>query len=83
MTLPTDSPRFPSSVGHGAAEAPVAPLDPFVYQDMQFCPRCGGEQIFVEVYECAAGRMGFCLGCGEEKLVRFTRTVEAACNDCN
>lgn len=51
----------------------AAPLDFQRYQDMRWCPNCAGEQIFVPVYECDAGRVGFCLGCGEEKIAPFTR----------
>jgi len=53
----------------------IAVLDPLLYQDMRWCADCAGEQIFVEVFECAAGRVGYCLGCGEEKLVAFEREV--------
>ena len=53
---------------------PVA-LDPFLYQEMKDCSRCGGEEIFVAVYECEFGRVGICLGCGEEKMQRFERSV--------
>ena len=43
------------------------------YQDMHWCINCGGQRIFLPVYECEAGRVGVCLGCGEEKLASFTR----------
>jgi hypothetical protein len=47
---------------------------PFLYQRTRWCPNCGSEQIFVCVFECEAGRLGYCVGCGEEKLVGWTRT---------
>jgi hypothetical protein len=43
------------------------------YQDMRWCIHCAGEQIFIPVFECEAGRVGVCLGCGDEHLVPFTR----------
>lgn len=56
------------------AEAVLPNPLPFArYQDMQNCIRCGGPQIFVPVFEVEAGRVGICFGCGEEKLVPFTR----------
>lgn len=57
-----------------AASLPV-PLDPAIHRDMRWCANCGGEQVFLAVYEFEAGRMGVCLGCGEEKIVGFTRTT--------
>jgi hypothetical protein len=48
-------------------------LDSAVYRDPKWCANCGGEQTFVEVYEFEGGRVGFCLGCGEERIARFTR----------
>jgi hypothetical protein len=57
----------------------VAPLDPFLYQRMRWCGNCGGEQVFVEVFECEAGRMGFCMGCGNERVIPFSRTNSEAC----
>jgi hypothetical protein len=74
-------PRFRpvEGTGEGAAPLPaVAALDYSVYQDMQNCIKCGGLQIFVPVYECEAGRVGYCLGCGEERIVLFSRTNSEA-----
>ena len=56
----------------------VAALDPFVYRDMRWCVNCGGEQLFVEVFQCDAGRVGVCFGCGEERIERWTRTNSEA-----
>ena len=50
-------------------------LDSEIYRDMRWCPNCAGEKVFVEVYEFESGRVGVCLGCGEERVVRFTRMV--------
>ena len=52
-----------------------SPLDPEIYRDTRWCVNCGGPQVFVEVFECEAGRMGVCMGCGDEKFVGFSRTV--------
>lgn len=56
----------------------IAALDSRVEQDMRWCGNCGGPQIFVPVFECEFGRVGFCFGCGEERVARFTRVTEAA-----
>jgi len=61
MSLPTE-----------AAEMTAAP-DLQRYQDMRWCANCAGEQIFLPVFECEFGRVGLCLGCGEEKIAPFTR----------
>jgi len=83
LTWPTESAPNPPSVGRedgGAGGEAIAPavldvLDQDVYRDMRWCPNCAGEKVFVEVYEFESGRMGVCLGCGEERVVRFTRMV--------
>jgi hypothetical protein len=80
MTLLTEAPGVgPHSVGiEGGAAADCVVLDHEVVRDMRWCANCGGEQVFVEVYEFAAGRVGFCLGCGEERVIPFTRTNSEA-----
>jgi hypothetical protein len=65
------------AVSHGVTSSGVAPLDPFVYRDMRWCLRCGRAELFVEVFECAHGRAGVCMGCGKEELVPFSREVAA------
>jgi hypothetical protein len=47
-------------------------------QEMRHCDRCGGEQIFVLAWEFESGRVGVCLGCGEERIERFSRTNSEA-----
>jgi len=42
-------------------------------QFTRFCPKCDSEQIFVAAWECAAGLVGCCLGCGDERIAPFTR----------
>lgn len=62
-----------------SAQTLVSPIEPDRYQDMRWCADCAGEKISLTVFECEAGRVVVCLGCGEEKLVPFTRvTAEAA-----
>ena len=81
--LPTEPIPIPTSVGRedgGAGGEGIAPavldvLDQDVYRDMRWCPNCAGEKVFVEVYEFESGRVGVCLGCGEERVVRFSRMV--------
>ena len=53
-------------------------LDPMLYQQPRWCANCGGEQTFVPVFEFEGGRVGFCLGCGEEKRVPFSHTTQEA-----
>lgn len=55
--------------------SPLSLSDQLRLQDMRWCANCGGGQIFVPVYECEAGRVGFCLGCGDEHIERFTRVT--------
>jgi hypothetical protein len=64
--------------GEGLIREDLAVLDSAIYRDMRWCAHCGGQAIFVEVYEFSGGRVGVCLGCGEEKIALFTRTTEAA-----
>ena len=86
--LPTPT-LTPAGLGDGAAageaiahavpedsqQASLRELDSEIYRDMRWCPNCAGEKVFVEVYEFESGRVGVCLGCGEERVVRFTRMV--------
>lgn len=87
----TSLPRFPTSDAHcgdgcavpGRRENAVAAfectqLDPFVYREMRHCPNCGGPQLFVPMFEIEIGRVGLCFGCGEERIVRFSRTTSEA-----
>lgn len=80
MTSLTNPRAHASTVSAGGSGLPrIASLDPFVYRDMRWCARCGGEQLFVPCFEVEAGRVGVCMGCGEEKLVAWTRTNAEAC----
>lgn len=45
---------------------------------MTFCPKCQMETRFVAQKEIQNGLFGHCSSCGDERVVRFTRTVEAA-----
>jgi hypothetical protein len=56
---------------------PPTVLDPWL-QEMEYCPKCGGPQIFVFAWEFEGGRVGCCLGCGDERIARFTRTNSEA-----
>jgi hypothetical protein len=46
---------------------------PVTIQFMRFCPKCDREQVFVAGWECDAGLVGCCLGCGDERIAPFTR----------
>ena len=85
MTLqPTEPPKaLPHSVRAESgdscgARSSVAALDPFLYQEMRWCAKRDEPQIFVEVFQCEAGRLGVCLGCGEERIEQWTRTNSEA-----
>jgi hypothetical protein len=71
-TAPNSSGR---ELGGGGSGGDITALDPFVCQDMRWCVNCGGEQVFVEVFEFDGGRMGVCLGCGDERIAPFSRTI--------
>ncbi len=47
-------------------------------QDMRFCEICDCEQIFCAGWETFDGLMGCCLGCGEERVIPFSRTNSEA-----
>jgi nitrate reductase beta subunit len=73
MSLLTEVPPCSVSVGDGCAPTSVVVLDSEKCRDMRWCVNCGGEQVFVEVYEFESGRVGFCSGCGDERVVLFSR----------
>jgi hypothetical protein len=81
MTLLTETPSAstPHSVGKegGEVHACFAVLG-LAHQEPRWCANCGGEQTFVPVYEIYQGRVGYCLGCGEERVVPFSRTNSEA-----
>jgi hypothetical protein len=82
MSLLTDNSAPPWSVStrgqDGDAPTGIAVLNSDICRNMRWCPNCGGEQIFVEVYEFHGGRVGFCFGCGEERVAPFTRVNSEA-----
>ena len=65
----------------GALHIPAAVSDPFValnsqvFRDWRWCSNCGGQKVFIDVYEIEGFRLGACQGCGEEKFIPFTRSV--------
>lgn len=63
----------PVSLEDGGSLGEIVVLDPFVGQAPRWCANCGGEQTFFPVYEIEQGRVGFCFGCGEERIAPFTR----------
>lgn len=73
LTLLTETSSPLVGLGDGQAYEGVAVLDSEKCRDMRWCVNCEGEQVFVEVYEFESGRVGFCSGCGEERVVLFTR----------
>jgi hypothetical protein len=79
MTSPPDK-SVTQAGAEGGAYSPLVltALDSDVCRDMRWCINCGGEKVFVEVFEFDGGRMGVCLGCGEERVEPFTRTTTEA-----
>lgn len=61
-----------------AIDPVVSALDSAIYQDPTWCSNCGGVRVFMMVYEFDGGRVGCCLGCGDERVVPFTRTTTEA-----
>jgi hypothetical protein len=51
----------------------IRPL-PITIQFMWDCGTCKSEQIFICGWECDAGLVGYCIGCGSERIALFTRT---------
>lgn len=74
MTSLTPNPVSGEDGGVGG----FAVLDSDVYRDPRWCANCAGPQTFVEIYEFEGGRVGFCMGCGEERIALFTRTNSEA-----
>jgi hypothetical protein len=70
MSLPTEN-IVPFVLG--GSEDGTAVLDSDKYRDMRWCANCAGEQVFVEVFEFESGRVGVCLGCGQERVIPFSR----------
>jgi len=54
----------------------ITALDSSIYRDMLWCVNCAGKREFVEAYEFELGRVGVCMGCGEERVVLFSRVSE-------
>jgi hypothetical protein len=55
----------------------ITPL-PITIQFMRYCPHCDAEKIFICGWECDAGLVGCCLGCGDERIAPFTRANSEA-----
>lgn len=72
--MPVEHSGFRLIGREGGAESDVAALDFNLYRDMRWCANCGGERVFLEVFRFAGGRVGCCLGCGEERVIAFSRT---------
>ncbi len=76
LTEPT-SIRTPVSAEGGDPHFPeshrIAVLAHFV-EFMRFCRVCDREQIFRAGWQVDSGLLGCCLGCGDERVVEWTRT---------
>ncbi|HUD64678.1 MAG TPA: hypothetical protein VMQ17_08875 [Candidatus Sulfotelmatobacter sp.] len=83
MSSPTDPPTAFPSVGpedgcpNVRGLAVLHPLNQPV-EFMRFCPKCQEETRFIAQIEMLNGLWGCCANCGDERVVPYTRTVEAA-----
>ena len=75
--FPTAHPQSASLEGSDRAGCLVAPLDSQIYREMRWCGVCEAEEEFRTVFEFCCGRVGVCLGCGDERVVPFSRATEA------
>ena len=76
---PTDSPPLPQSVGpeDGDHVRGLAVLHPMQEVSLP-CYYCGRETTFLAQFAFPQGWWGVCMSCGDERLVPYTRTMEAA-----
>jgi hypothetical protein len=50
-----------------------AVLDSSIHRDMRWCANCAGPRMFLEVFAFDGGILVCCQGCGEERVIPFTR----------
>ena len=64
----SEEPRRPM-LGGGFAllEVPI--------QFNKYCYSCDSEQLFIAAWEVECGLLAYCVGCGAERCVEFSRTV--------
>lgn len=65
--------------GERGTAAGVAALDPFLLRDPRWCDVCQREEEFREMFTDGYRRFGFCLGCGDERVIPFSRMNSEAC----
>jgi hypothetical protein len=61
----------PSSQAHLFIGLPLDPAPQF----MRYCPTCSSEQLFNAGWDCPAGLLGYCLGCGCESIAPMRQSV--------
>jgi len=61
------------SLEDGAFLGEVVVLDPNVYRDIDWCAKCAGPRMFLEIFQFEGGRLVCCQGCGDERIAPFTR----------
>lgn len=80
MTLPTDQTSVASVGGEDGVPPEASVLAHLQLSPPQRftlpCYQCGKASEFLAQFEFPQGLWGVCLGCGEERLVPYTRTVE-------
>jgi hypothetical protein len=75
MTSPTEPTTNPIAVGSESGDllrGGVAALETPV-EWMRFCPVCECETRFMAGWACDSGLIGFCLWCGAEAVIPFSR----------
>ncbi len=84
MTLSTEKPSLPGSVGHEggvplerAAALAIRILEPNV-EFMRFCERCQEERQFICAWFSLEGLIGRCLYCGRPDVAEYTRASSEA-----
>lgn len=77
MRLPTAVAIDPVGGGEGDAPGRVVALSTPV-ESMRFCFVCELEEVFIAGWTCDTGLLGCCLGCGDERIIPFTRTNSEA-----
>jgi hypothetical protein len=58
-----------------ALTTPPTVLDSAIYRDMIWCAKCGGPRVSLEVFEFEGGRLVCCQGCGDERVIPFSRVT--------
>lgn len=67
----TPTPEFYSEYGE---PLPIARITPAI-ELVRYCSECNAETSFIADRVCLNGHLGFCVVCGGESIVPFSRTT--------